>query len=65
MIDIKLDDIKIGYRYSEIIKIQKVGNNLYMIEELDKNKGYRVSTINSRTGKTILEKIFGINNIKN
>ena len=65
MIDIKLDDIKIGDRYSEIIKIQKVGNNLYMIEELDKNKGYRVSTINSRTGKTILEKIFGINNIKN
>ncbi|MEK6818448.1 MAG: hypothetical protein AABY10_00785 [Nanoarchaeota archaeon] len=44
--------------YSKPIRIEKIGPELYRLEELDSEKGYRISTINSKTGQTILEKKF-------
>ena len=45
-------------RYPKLIKIEKIGSELYQIEELDNEKGYRISTVNSATGETILERKF-------
>ena len=49
---------KMEERYTNLVRIEKIGPELYRIEELDDEKGYRVSTINSKTEKTVLEKRF-------
>ena len=49
------DAEKIKELYDELLKVQRIGQELYLIEELDDKKGYRISTVNSRTGEIIYE----------
>ena len=47
------DAEKIKALYEELSRVQQIGPELYRVEELDKEKGYRISIINSRTGEII------------
>ena len=44
--------------YDEVLKVRQIGQDLYKLYEVDTDKGYRISTINSRTGQTIFCKRF-------